>query len=272
MFEWLIQTEVFENLLTELDMLNHHYSDSSVEFVSNVIYSFLQTVMSQDVKFYLQYVILRKNHRLRTMIFSKPLRHRWNEATSRKRYLHKSLPNLIHNRHEDRLLTMINFSKQDATNCTKFCEKLSRNFNKWMKRLMQQDQTIDDVPLQIISDNLTKKNFLKFDADWISELMKKKNICFAFSKVPRRVIGGNLNMKMIIYVAYRCLQNDKKIFEESETEIRNDISKLYRNFALPSYFSVEFSAELFNFNRCFLIMMKTSIFSAIEDVIVDRRI
>ena len=45
MFEWLIQVEVFEDLLTELDMLNHHYSDSFVEFMSNVIYSFLQTVV-----------------------------------------------------------------------------------------------------------------------------------------------------------------------------------------------------------------------------------
>ena len=30
---------------------------------------------------------------------------------------------------------------------------------------MQQNQTINDVLLQIISDNLIKKNFLKFDAD-----------------------------------------------------------------------------------------------------------
>ena len=50
--------------------------------------------------------------------------------TLQKRYLHKSLSNLIHNRHEDRLLTMINFSKQNAKNCTEFCEKLSRNFNE----------------------------------------------------------------------------------------------------------------------------------------------
>ena len=75
MFEWLIQAEVFENLLTELDMLNHHYSNSFVEFVNNVIYFFLQAVVSQNVKFYLQYVILWKNHWLRAMIFSKSFWH-----------------------------------------------------------------------------------------------------------------------------------------------------------------------------------------------------
>ena len=147
MFEWLIQIEVFEDLLIELNMLNHHYSNSFVEFVNNVIYSFLQTVVFQNVKFYLRYVILRKNHRLRTMIFSKFFRHWWNEVTFRKRYLHESLLNLIHNRHENRLLTMINFLKQNATNCTKFCEKLSQSFNEWAKKLMQRDQTIDDVSL-----------------------------------------------------------------------------------------------------------------------------
>ena len=146
-------------------MLNHYYSSLFVEFVSNVIYFFLQIVVFQNVKFYLQYIILRKNHRLRAMIFSKFFRHWWNEMMFRKRYLYKSLSNLIHNRHEDRLLTMINFLKQDATNCTKFCEKLLQSFNEWTKKLMQRNQTIDDVPLQIIFDNLTKKNFLKFDAN-----------------------------------------------------------------------------------------------------------
>ena len=111
MFEWLIQIEVFENLLIKLDMLNHHYLNSFIEFVSNVIYFFLQIIVFQNVKFYLRYVILRKNHRLRTMIFLKFLQYWWNEATSRKRYLHKLLLNLIYNRHENRLLIMISFLK-----------------------------------------------------------------------------------------------------------------------------------------------------------------
>ena len=147
MFKWLIQIEMFENLLIELNILNHHYSNFFVEFVSNVIYSFLQTVVFQNVKLYLRYIILRKNHWLRTMIFSEFFRHWWNEVTSRKYYLHESLSNLIYNRHENHLLTMINFLKQDAINCTKFCKKLSRNFNKWTKKLMQRNQTIDDVSL-----------------------------------------------------------------------------------------------------------------------------
>ena len=138
---------MFENLLIEFNMLNHHYSNSFVEFVNNVIYSFLQIIVFQNVKFYLQYVILRKNHRLRIMIFLKFLQHWWNETTFRKRYLHESLSNLTHNCHENRLLIIINFSKQDATNCIKFCEELSRSFNEWTKKLMQRNQTIDDVSL-----------------------------------------------------------------------------------------------------------------------------
>ena len=87
-----------------------------------------------------------------------------------KRYLHESLSDLIHNRHENRLLIMINFLKQNATNCTKFCEELLRSFNEWTKKVMQQNQTIDDVSLQIIFNNLMKKNLLKFDADDVSKL------------------------------------------------------------------------------------------------------
>ena len=55
-------------------------------------------------------------------------------------------------------------------------------------------------------------------------------------------------MKTIVYVVYRCLQNDEKIFEKLKTEIRDDISKLYKNLASSLYLSVEFSAKLFNFN------------------------
>ena len=76
-------------------------------------------------------------------------------------------------------------------------------------------------------------------------------------------------MKTIMYVIYRCLQNDEKFFEKSKTKIRNDILKLYKNFASLLYFLVEFNAELFNFNQHFSMMIKTSIFSAIEDIIVD---
>ena len=137
---------------------------------------------------------------------------------------------------------------------------------------MQWNQMIDDVPLQIIFNNLTKKNLLKFDADWISESMKKEDVCFAFSKVPRKVIGGTLNMKTIVYVIYRCLQNDEKTFEKSKAKIRNDILKLYKDLASSSYFSVKFSAKLFSSDRRFSAAMKTSIFSAIENAIVDRRI
>ena len=75
MFEWLIQIEIFENLLIEFNMLNHYYLNSFVEFMSNVIYSFLQIVVFQDVKLYLWYVILRKNHQLRAMILLKIFRH-----------------------------------------------------------------------------------------------------------------------------------------------------------------------------------------------------
>ena len=49
-----------------------------------------------------------------------------------------------------------------------------------MKRLMQWNQTIDNVFLQIISDNLIKKNFLKFDANWVNELIKKKRLFCVF--------------------------------------------------------------------------------------------
>ena len=139
MFDWLIKIEIFENLLTKINMLNHHYVDSSVEFVSNVIYFFLQALVSQNVELYLHYVVLRKNHRLRVLILSEFLRHRWNEMTFQKRYLYESLSNLIHNNHENRLLTMISFTKQNETNCTEFYKKLSRNFDKWIRRLMQRD-------------------------------------------------------------------------------------------------------------------------------------
>ena len=117
-----------------------------------------------------------------------------------------------------------------------------------------------------------KKNFLKFDADWINESMKKKNICFTFSKVPREIIDSILNMKMIVYVIYRCLQNDEKILKKSNAKTRNDISKLYKNFVSSSYFSIEFSAKLFNFDRRFSMTMKASTFFTIENVIVDCRI
>ena len=117
-----------------------------------------------------------------------------------------------------------------------------------------------------------KKNFLKFDADWVNESMKKENVYFAFLKVSRRIIDDNLNIKMIVYIVYRCLQNDEKTFKKSKTKIRNDISKFYKDFVSSSYFSVEFNAKLFNFNQCFLMIMKASIFFAIENVIVDCQI
>ena len=134
---------------------------------------------------------------------------------------------------------------------------------------MQWNQTIDDVFLQIIFDNLTKKDFLKFDANWVSELMKKKNIYFAFSKISRRIIDDILNMKTIMYVIYCCLQNDEKIFKKSKTKIWNDISKFYKDFVSSSYLSIKFNAKLFNFDRRFLMTMKTSIFSTIENAIID---
>ena len=76
----------------------------------------------------------------------------------------------------------------------------------------------------------------------------------------------------MMYVAYRCLQDDDETFEESEVETRNDVSKFYKDLASFSYLSIEFSAELFNFNRRFFATIKTLIFSAIDDVIVDRRL
>ena len=100
--------------------------------------------------------------------------------------------------------------------------------------------------------------------------MKKKNIYFAFSKVSRKIIDDNLNIKTIVYIIYRCLQNDEKIFKKSKTETRDDISKLYKNLALSSYFSVEFNAKLFNFDRHFSTTMKTSIFFTIENVIINH--
>ena len=74
---------------------------------------------------------------------------------------------------------------------------------------------------------------------------------------------------MIIYVVYCYLQNDEKIFKKLKTEIRNDISKFYKNLVSSSYFSIKFNAKLFNFDRRFLTMMKALIFFAIENVIVD---
>ena len=99
--------------------------------------------------------------------------------------------------------------------------------------------------------------------------MKNENVCFAFSKVSRRIIDDTLNIKMIVYVVYHCLQNNEKTFEESKTEIRNDILKFYKDFVSSSYLSIEFNIKLFNFDWRFSTAMKTSIFSAIKNVIVD---
>ena len=102
--------------------------------------------------------------------------------------------------------------------------------------------------------------------------MKNENVCFAFLKVSRRIIDDILNIKTIMYVVYRCLQNDEKTFKKSKTEIWNDISKFYKNFASSSYLSIEFNAKLFNFDRRFATTMKASIFSAIKNVILDCQI
>ena len=90
--------------------------------------------------------------------------------------------------------------------------------------------------------------------------MKKKNICFMFSKISRRIIDDNLNIKTIMYVIYRCLQNDEKTFKKLKTKTQNDILKLYKNLASPLYFSIKFNIKLFNFDRRFLMTMKTSFF------------
>ena len=102
--------------------------------------------------------------------------------------------------------------------------------------------------------------------------MKKKDVCFAFSKISRRIIGDILNIKIIMYVIYRCLQNDEKIFKKSKTETRDDISKLYKNLALSLYLSIEFNAKLFSFDRRFSMMMKASIFFVIKNAIINHRI
>ena len=51
------------------------------------------------------------------------------------------------------------------------------------------------------------------------ESMKMKNVCFAFSKVSQKFIESTLNIIIMIYVAYRCLQNDNEILEKSKIEI-----------------------------------------------------
>ena len=51
MFDWLIKIEVFENLLTKINMLNHHYVDSSVEFINNVIYFFYKRLCFRILNF-----------------------------------------------------------------------------------------------------------------------------------------------------------------------------------------------------------------------------
>ena len=77
-------------------------------------------------------------------------------------------------------------------------------------------------------------------------------------------------MKTIVYIIYRYLQNDKKTFEKLKIKIQNDISKFYKNLVSSLYLSIEFNAKLFNFDRYFSMTMKTSFFSAIENIIVDR--
>ena len=102
--------------------------------------------------------------------------------------------------------------------------------------------------------------------------MKMKNVCFTSSKISREFIESSLNIIIMMYVVYRCLQDDDETLEESKVEIRNDILKLYRDLASFLYLSIEFSVKLFNFSRRFLAIIKTSIFSAIDDVILDRRL
>ena len=72
----------------------------------------------------------------------------------------------------------------------------------------------------------------------------KKNVYFAFLKVSWKIIDDNLNIKMIIYIIYRYLQNDEKTFEKLKIKIRNDISKLYKNLVSSSYLLIEFNAKL----------------------------
>ena len=76
----------------------------------------------------------------------------------------------------------------------------------------------------------------------------KKNVYFAFSKVSQKIFNDILNIKTIVYVVYYCWQTNKKTFKKLKTKIRNDISKLYKNFILLLYLSVKFNVNIFNFN------------------------
>ena len=92
-----------------------------------------------------------------------------------------------------------------------------------------------------------KKDTLKFDADWINELIKKCLFCVfkSFAKNYRRLFI----IKIIMYIVYCCLQNDKKIFEKLKIKIkiRNNILKFYKIFVSLSYFSLKFNVDIFNF-------------------------
>ena len=100
--------------------------------------------------------------------------------------------------------------------------------------------------------------------------MKNKNVCFTSSKISRKIIDDTSNMKTIMYVIYYCLQNNEKTFKKSKAEIRNDISKFYKNLVSLSYLSIEFNVKLFSFDRRFSTTIKALIFFIIENAIVNR--
>ena len=149
MFKWLTQANVFEDLLEQLDMLDHHHSGPATGFVNIAIYTFWQAIACQDLEPYLRYMTLRKDHRLRVMALPGPLRHRWNGVAPAKRFVHGSVPELVQNDQEDRLLTMISFSAQSEENCTQFCEGSPRSFAEWAKRMIMRGQSIGIVPFEV---------------------------------------------------------------------------------------------------------------------------
>ena len=91
-----------------------------------------------------------------------------------------------------------------------------------------------------------------------------------FLKVSRKVVDNSLNIKMIVYIVYRYLQNNEKTFKKLKIKIRNDILKFYKNFVLLLYLSIKFNANLFNFNQRFSTTIKTLIFFAIHNVIINH--
>ena len=275
MFSWLLTHELWPVMREEIEMYHWHIREiggrSNLGWLRNCLYSTLQQIVRQDLRYYATYVGLRPDKRYTLMSYPYYMKSAKRDDSTFFRHIDLNIPDLLRGRGANQIQGTVSFTDETSDNCTELIFGMQHKLGEWWGRVHTRGLATDGYLHRITDAMFTATDATELGVEWKDQPCPAGAARISLPHLPHGAKGPSVGERITVMPWYVAVGNDGETLEVQEAGNRNELAVAHRDGVAarcsPSGLANRYGKIPFRFPAT----TEVTGVSAISDAIVGRR-